>query len=158
MRERLRNLAKLATGLGSVVVLGSVLIFASSNGNGDSPVERQLTRQPGVAKVTAGTPKVIGALEQAMIEHTIRSHLDGVLSCHEAGLAKAPGLTGRVVIQFTITASGQVAGSVVESSTLGNPSVEKCIATELRTWKFPRPSGAGMVVISSPFLLTIDTN
>lgn len=119
--------------------------------------DRKPSRRPVIGKVTAGTPKIIGAFEQAMIEHAIRNHLDPVKRCYEDELQASPSLAGRVVIQITVTASGQVAASIVQSSTLNNSSVEQCIAIEVRTWKFPRPSGGGIAVISSPFTLKPET-
>ena len=42
--------------------------------------------------------------------------------------------------------------SIVQSSTLGNPGVEQCIAGAVRRWEFPKPQG-GIVVVTYPFVL-----
>jgi hypothetical protein len=45
--------------------------------------------------------------------------------------------------------------SQVQSSTLGNPGVEQCIAGAVRRWEFPRPLG-GIVAVTYPFVLKSD--
>ena len=57
------------------------------------------------------------------------------------------------MVQFTIAATGQVVVSKVQSSTLQSPKVEKCIATAVRRWLFPKPKGGGIVIVSYPFVL-----
>jgi len=155
MRARTRELVGLALALGIVVVLA--LLWNGLHRRAKDP-SSPLPADQGIGKVTAETPKIIGAFEQAMIEHTIRSHQNDVKHCYEVGLAETPALSGRVVIQITVTSSGQVAASIVQSSTLNQPAVEQCIATAARQWKFPRPSSSGTVVISCPFTLTPEAN
>ena len=65
---------------------------------------------------------------------------------------RKPDLQGRVMVQFTIAPTGQVAASIVQSSTMGNPPVEQCIANAVRRWEFPKPQG-GIVVVTYPFVL-----
>ena len=67
-------------------------------------------------------------------------------------LARKSGLEGRVAVQFVVAALGQVLSSVVQSSTLNNPRLEKCVADAVRRWEFPKPQG-GIVVVSYPFVL-----
>ena len=55
--------------------------------------------------------------------------------------------------QITISATGQVVVSNVQSSTLKNPKVETCIAQAVRRWLFPKPKGGGIVIVSYPFVL-----
>jgi outer membrane biosynthesis protein TonB len=58
-----------------------------------------------------------------------------------------------VTIQFTIAHTGIVAVSKVQKSTMGSPPVETCIARAVRRWKFPKPKGGGIVIVSYPFVL-----
>ena len=57
------------------------------------------------------------------------------------------------VNQFTISGTGQVLASVVQSSTMNNPTVEQCVAQAVRRWEFPKPEGGGIVIVSYPFVL-----
>ena len=73
--------------------------------------------------------------------------------CYERELVKSPNLMGRVMIQFTIGGNGTVLNSIVQSSTMGNPPTEQCIATAVRRWEFPKPQGGGIVMVTYPFVL-----
>ena len=72
--------------------------------------------------------------------------------CYEKELTRNQNLQGRIMVQFTIGATGQVLTSIVQSSTMGNPPVEQCIANAVRRWEFPKPQG-GIVVVTYPFVL-----
>ncbi len=105
------------------------------------------------AEVRMGQPQVRGSLDKEIIRRVIRRHQNEVRSCYAQGLERSPGLAGRVMVQFTIAASGQVLASVLQSSTLGNVSVESCIVNAVRRWQFPSPEGGGIVIVSHPFEL-----
>jgi metallo-beta-lactamase class B len=102
-----------------------------------------------------GTP-VIGILDKEIIRRIIRSHIDEVRDCYELQLPKKPDLAGRIMVDFTIAASGDVVAAKPQSSTLGSPPLEQCIVAAVRTWQFPKPLGGGIVMVSYPFVLTPD--
>ncbi len=104
------------------------------------------------AEVVPGIPEVRGSLDKELIRRIIRRHLNEVKFCYEKERTRNPRLQGRITIQFTITPTGAVAASIVQSSTLGNPAVEQCFAGAIRRWDFPKPQG-GVVVVSYPFVL-----
>ena len=62
-------------------------------------------------------------------------------------------MSGRVTVQFTIGASGQVLASVLQNSTVASARVESCIVQAVRRWEFPKPLGGGLVIVSYPFVL-----
>jgi TonB family protein len=97
-----------------------------------------------------------GSLDKEVIRAVIRKHLNEVKFCYEKELAKKPDLTGRVMVQFTISGDGSVVASVVQSSTMSNAVVEDCIRQALLRWQFPAPTGGGIVIVSYPFLLKAD--
>jgi FHA domain len=103
--------------------------------------------------VVPGTAQVRGSLDKEIIRRIIRRHLNEVKFCYEKELMKKADLYGRVMIQFTISGTGQVVASVVQNSTMNNPSVEQCIAGAVRRWEFPKPQGGGIVIVSYPFVL-----
>jgi TonB family protein len=61
------------------------------------------------------------------------------------------GLEGRISIQFVISPQGQVASSVLQSSTMSNLSVEKCVVDAVKRWEFPKPTGGGIAIVAYPF-------
>jgi len=97
---------------------------------------------------------VRGSLDKEIIRRIIRRHLNEVKYCYEQELAKKPALGGRIMVQFTIAASGQVIASTLQNSTVGDSRVENCTVQAVRRWEFPYPAGGGMVVVSYPFVLT----
>jgi TonB family protein len=103
--------------------------------------------------VVPGTAEVRGSLDKEIIRRIIRRHINEVKFCYERELVRTPGLMGRVMIQFTISPTGQVIASLVQSSTIGSMPVEQCIATAVRRWEFPKPQGGGIVVVTYPFVL-----
>jgi pSer/pThr/pTyr-binding forkhead associated (FHA) protein len=104
--------------------------------------------------VVPGQAVVKGSLDKEIIRRVIRRHINEVKYCYEKELTTNPDLKGRVSIQFTISGSGQVIASVVQSSDMRNPACEQCIAQAVRRWLFPKPEGGGIVIVTYPFLLT----
>jgi metallo-beta-lactamase class B len=95
-----------------------------------------------------------GSMDKSIIRGVIRDHINEVKVCYEAELAVHPRLFGQIMVQFTIGATGEVVKSVLQTSTMGSPSVESCTVKAVKTWRFPRPRGGGVVIVSYPFLLT----
>jgi TonB family protein len=94
---------------------------------------------------------VRGSLDKEIIRRIIRRHINEVKYCYETELTKKADLSGRVAVQFTIAATGQVIASVLQSSTMGNIRVENCVVQAVRRWEFPKPMGGGIVIVSYPF-------
>jgi len=104
--------------------------------------------------VIPGQANVRGSLDKEIIRRIIRRHINEVKYCYEQELTKKPSLGGRIMVQFTIAASGQVIASVLQNSTMGNARVENCTVQAVRRWEFPKPLGGGIVIVSYPFVLT----
>ncbi|MCA9670609.1 MAG: AgmX/PglI C-terminal domain-containing protein [Myxococcales bacterium] len=110
-------------------------------------------RRARAPRVLAGRAEVRGSLDKEIIRRIIRRHINEVKYCYAKELQSNAKLGGRVIIQFTIAATGQVVASVVQSSTVKNRKVESCIARAVRRWLFPKPKGGGIVIVSYPFVL-----
>ncbi len=104
--------------------------------------------------VIPGQANVRGSLDKEIIRRIIRRHINEVKYCYEQELTKKPDLGGRIMVQFTIAASGQVIASVLQNSTMANARVENCTVQAVRRWEFPKPLGGGIVIVSYPFVLT----
>jgi TonB family protein len=104
--------------------------------------------------VIPGQANVRGSLDKEIIRRIIRRHINEVKYCYETELTKKADLSGRVSVQFTIAATGQVIASVLQSSTMGNLRVENCVVQAVRRWEFPKPMGGGIVIVSYPFNFT----
>jgi TonB family protein len=111
-------------------------------------------RTPRPPEVTFEGTSVRGSLDKEIIRRTVRRHLNEVRYCYENALAAHPALSGRVVVQFTIGPTGRVLVGLLQSSTLGAPSVEACVVGAVRRWEFPQPAGGGLVAVTYPFALS----
>ena len=101
-----------------------------------------------------GAASVRGSMDKEIIRRVIRRHIAEPKECYERQLAGNPQLGGRIVVKFTIAATGDVVSSTLEDSTLGDPRVESCVVEAVRAWKFPEPEGGGIVIVSYPFSFT----
>ncbi|MEA2698605.1 MAG: hypothetical protein QOI66_2876 [Myxococcales bacterium] len=104
--------------------------------------------------VRVGQPVARGSLDKEIVRRIIRAHLNEVRFCYEQELPRHPTLSGRIVVQFAITPSGQVASSAVQDSTLHLASLEGCMTQAVRRWTFPQPKGGGLTIVSYPFVLS----
>ena len=96
--------------------------------------------------------EVSGGLDKSVIAKYIESNLGQVRYCYERQLAANPDIYGKVLIKFTIGATGKVVSQKVGTTTLKSAMVEGCILRRISKWKFPTPEGGTLVMVSYPFL------
>ncbi len=93
-----------------------------------------------------------GGLDRDVIADYIKRHLGQIRYCYERQLSSDKNLYGKVMVRFTIGASGAVGDPKIDNSTMRNAMVEGCILRRVANWKFPEPKGGTMVKVSYPFL------
>lgn len=104
--------------------------------------------------VTRASPRQIGAkgsIDREAVAKVINAHFQEVRGCYERALLKEPGLSGKAVLEWTISTRGSVTATRTKSSTLRNAEVEGCILRAIKAWRFP-PARGGSVIITYPFL------
>jgi len=104
-------------------------------------------------RMSLGKMTVKGALDRKTVHRIIRRHINEVKYCCNRKRGQITKKRGRVVIQLTIAASGQVVSATVASSNVKAPEVETCITRAVRRWLFPRPKDGGVVKVSPTFEL-----
>ncbi|MBT8491953.1 MAG: TonB family protein, partial [Deltaproteobacteria bacterium] len=62
------------------------------------------------------------------------------------------GLGGKVVIRWTINASGKVIRAKVSKTSMKNGRVEDCIVRQVLRMQFPKPKGGSKAVVNYPFV------
>jgi Ca-activated chloride channel family protein len=100
---------------------------------------------------TQGVPQVLGALDPEVVRRIVRAHAGQIRSCFETALSSSPGLRGKVVMNWVVGSDGRVRQVQVGQSQLQSDAVERCLATTIRSWSFPKPRGGGLVVVEYPF-------
>ena len=104
--------------------------------------------------ISLSTPVIRGALPKEVIKRVINQHKAQIRYCYEVELQRNQKLEGRIKMRWVIAASGKVSTVSVAESTMGAPAVERCIASKIKTWKFPEPSGGGIVEVNYPFVFS----
>jgi outer membrane biosynthesis protein TonB len=102
-----------------------------------------------------GESVVMGAIDREAIAQAIYAHRDEFRLCYEHEInAENPHISGILGTSFVIGSSGHVTRAGIESSSLHNPQVERCVLQVLRTIAFPLPQGGGVVEVRFPFKFT----
>jgi outer membrane biosynthesis protein TonB len=95
---------------------------------------------------------VMGAIDTDGVEAALLAHRDEFRNCYERELnAEHPTLAGRVGTTFVIGGAGRVTQAGIESTTLHNANVERCVLMVIRRIDFPVPRGGGVVQVTYPF-------
>lgn len=103
-------------------------------------------------RIIPGKTTVVGGLDKDVIAKVIRRHQNEIKYCYESELNKDQSLAGRVMVAWTIDGTGSVADANVTESTMGNASVEQCMLSKIRRWRFPEPKGGGVVAVTFPWV------
>jgi protein TonB len=99
---------------------------ASSLGGGDGRSE---------VRRTSGSGK--GARSREEVELTFDQNKGAIYSIYTRALRDVPDLKGKVVLEITISPTGEVLNCVVVSSELNNPDLERKLVLKVKTFRFP---------------------
>lgn len=95
--------------------------------------------------------EVNGGLTREQVEAVVRRNSGQLAYCYEKALQAQKDLRGRLTLEWVVAASGRVSSVSVASSSLRAKSVENCVVSSVKNWKFPRPVGGVNVDVSYPF-------
>jgi hypothetical protein len=121
----------------------SLLGVAPASPGSSAPVAK------GVSKMVMGATSVSGRLPPEVIQRIVRQSFGRFRGCYEAGLAKDPGLKGKVSVRFVIGKDGAVASVADAGSDLPAAGVKKCLLAAFSKLSFPAPEG-GIVTAVYP--------
>jgi TonB family protein len=108
-------------------------------------------RKQKVIRVGGSAANASGELPKKVIQDYIRRKMGAIKACYQKGLQSNPDLQGTVKVKFLIQPSGQVGGAKIEDSSLGNASVEDCVMSNVKSWRFPQAKGGGSTTVVYPF-------
>lgn len=77
-------------------------------------------------------------LTAAQVKAVISAKTPQVRACYEKELKKRDGLAGKVVVSWTISASGKVSGVRVVRNTTRNSTMVPCMIRAVSSWTFPK--------------------
>jgi len=101
-----------------------------------------------------GKPEVVGSIDPELIRKVVHDHRAQIRNCYETQLTTRPNLAGKLVSAWTIDPAGAVTEAHTQESTLHDRTVESCVASKIKTWRFPIPKGGGEVFVTYPFIFT----
>jgi TonB family protein len=139
-----------AGGGGGAADIGSLNVKGGGGSAGGAIGGRQGVQVKAEVQNTNATD-VDGSLDPKLITKTIRARMAGFKACYENALKRSPNLQGKVTVSFTIDEEGRVSEASVETDTLGDPEVSRCIVGLFKRIRFPKPD-EGSVAASFPFV------
>ncbi len=115
---------------------------------------------PKVARVKLQPPGITGAAaaddlrSSAVIARIVNQRKAGIEYIYKKYFKADPDLEGKLVVRFTVAASGAVTACSVVSSTLGNAAIDQEVCDRILMWRFP-PIDAGDVDVVCPFVFSL---
>lgn len=109
-------------------------------------------RGKGTTRIVPGKTIIQGSLSKEEIGRVIRRNLARFKYCYEKQLNANPNLSGKIAVYFTIAPTGDVASASVRETSMNDENVESCAIKVMRSLKFPKPRGGGIVVVTYPFV------
>ncbi len=114
--------------------------FGGGSGHGRANVE-----------VPPGDPVVSGGLSPQEILQVVRANLNQIRHCYEQLLQRSPSASGKLAVNWTINAQGNVSSVSIAESSISDSQMKGCVTSSIKRWKFPDPRGGQPVQISYPF-------
>jgi TonB family protein len=142
---------KTSVGGGDAIRKKAVEALAKDSGAGKDVKLGMAERKQTVIRVGGRAADASGELPKKVIQDYIRRKMGAIKACYQKGLQANPNLQGTVKVKFLIQPSGAIGGAKIEDSSLGNNSVEDCVLTNVKTWRFPQAKGGGSTTVVYPF-------
>lgn len=103
-----------------------------------------------VAPVPAGV-EVKGGLQPEEVHRVVTRYRTEVDECYREELAENPSVSGGAKLRWVISATGDVERVKVRKTSIDIVNVAECLRASIKSWKFPKPSDGGVVVVDYPF-------
>lgn len=119
-----------------------------------APVKRSNTGITGLSGRFDATPapeQHSASLDRDALGRFIRERLPSIRVCYDRELKLNPSLKGKVVVRFDVTPAGRVGNGAIDSDSMNDDRVGKCILMLMKGWSFPfHPSES--TTVSFPFV------
>lgn len=142
-----------------------LLSLACSSPEPAGPADVELTpvSEPVVAPAAAGVGSiggapilpgvvVLGGISQSAVEAGVGQKMGAINRCYEEALSLSEGLSGKVLVRFTIDQHGSVSDSDIKSTSLRHEGVEACVSARLSEARFPRLERGKTAIVTYPFV------
>ena len=76
-------------------------------------------------------------MDEARLASFVRARSGIIQACYENALKRSPGLSGRIVIRFTVLETGGLSDVTAPVNTTGSSEVALCLVNSVRAWRTP---------------------
>ena len=111
--------------------------------------EEKKAKKPSKPRVDPGCAGECSGQVTAALQRTLRGKAGQARSCYNRALSQNADLSGSMTISVRVGNRGQACRVSVQSDTLGEPSVARCVRQRFRDGTFPKPEG-GCVDVAVP--------
>ncbi|WP_298036088.1 AgmX/PglI C-terminal domain-containing protein [uncultured Desulfuromonas sp.] len=98
--------------------------------------------------------QIQGGMSREEVKKVIDAHMDEISYCYETALIEDPALMGKMAFEWRILTDGAVGEVRIKSSSVRSDSLHACIKRSIKSWDFPEPRGAE-VMVSYPFIFDV---
>ncbi len=77
-----------------------------------------------------------GPLAYDEVTRYVRTKMGGIQTCYHRASRTHPGLSGRALLNFTVTPAGEVAEVDVDAPRFGGTPLGTCVESRVKTWRF----------------------
>jgi hypothetical protein len=102
----------------------------------------------------AGSPIIMGALDKSGIDGVFRKNMSQLRLCYDRALRAKPGVSGTITVKMVVARDGSVSKVKTKKTTMNNASLESCLNRQVERFKFARPKGGGIAIVSYPLLFS----
>ena len=139
------------------------LLAGISRGNGVEDMFKELKKSSKnskkeseiILKDVGGIAEKSDIRKKEDIMQVVNARMPALRSIYKEHLKQKPGFSGKVVLKFTIAASGEITNIDIISSTTGYAKFDKAIKDNIATWKWEAIE-SGNVTPTIPFNFTED--
>jgi Ca-activated chloride channel family protein len=122
--------------------------FAAAFGGGGSDEKRKEKRDVYIPPAPGSAANdVKDSLGQSDIMEVVKGNVPAIQGCFEKQREKEPGLSGKLVMKWSIETSGRTSHVEVVSEEFKDTYVAACIRGLIKSWKFPRTKTRGDPVV-----------
>ncbi len=137
-----------------IAVQGIAKVGTKGRSSGHSGYGRASLGSKKSMQITPGgqEERFVGSIDREAVRRVVRAGLSAIRSCYERALNRKSGLSGKIVMQWSIVEHGRATKAIIKSSTLNDKKMQKCMKNRLLTWKFPYPPQGSYAEVTYPFV------
>lgn len=103
------------------------------------------------AKAYVGKVLVVGSLAQKHAVRGIKKRISSIRYCYHRQLIKKPTLSGKLTARVTVK-RGRVSQVQINQSTLNEKTLERCVASRMKRFRYPKSRGASVITYPLTFV------